>query len=383
MANIIDYLCCGFESFADRPLGDVDSLILSWLSYYRLSEMARDARTMRGESLTDLYRTKAFEEITSITSDETKARYLMAALAASPRFEGMRVSNYVEELDEEREKQFSAMTFSFPCGITYVAFRGTDNTLVGWKEDFNLAFERELPSQREAKEYLERVAAETSGPLYAGGHSKGGNLALYAAMTCSDEVAERLAGAFSHDGPGFTPEMMASPTWEKRAHLVHKTIPNQSLIGMIFDQQDDCTVVESTESGIMQHDPFSWEIEGRAFKETAQLDRAAHHVDKSLNEWVAAMSRDEREEFVETLFSIFAAGGEKTFAELGENWTTTVPAMLDFVNKLPEDTRESFKTAVGGFFRELAPEISFKSIASTIADTIGVGDGGLFQERSE
>ena len=383
MANIIDYLCCAFETFDERPLGDVDSLILAWLSYNKISESERLVRTMRGESFAKLYRAKAFDEITSVASDETRARYLMAALAASPRFEGMRVSNYVEELDEQREKQFSAMTFSFPGGITYVAFRGTDNTLVGWKEDFNLAFERELPSQREAKEYLERAAAQTSGPLYAGGHSKGGNLALYAAMTCADDAARRLAAAFSHDGPGFTPEMMASPTWSQRAHLAHKTIPNQSLIGMIFDQQDDCTVVESTESGIMQHDPFSWVIEGRAFKVAEKLDDAAHHVDRSLNEWVAGMTRPEREEFVETLFSIFAAGGEKTFAELGENWTTTVPAMLNYLNKLPEDKREAFKGAVTAFFRELTPDFSLKGIASTIADSIGMGDAGLFQDRSE
>lgn len=383
MANITDYLCSEFDSFDERPLGDVDSLILSWLSYYRLSDEAADARTMRGMTFGELYRMKAFTEATAVAVDEMGARHLLAAVAASPRYDGLRVSNYVEELDEEREKQFSAMTFSFPNGITYVAFRGTDNTLVGWKEDFNLAFEHQLPSQLEAHGYLERVAAQTNGPLYTGGHSKGGNLAIYAAMTCSDETVHRIRAAFSHDGPGFTAEMMASETWSHRTHLIHKTVPNQSVIGMIFDQQDDCTVVSSTETGIMQHNPFSWEIEGCSFKTVDKLDLAAHHVDKSLNDWVAGMSRAEREAFVETLFSIFAAGGEKTFADLGENWATSVPAMLDFAAKLPEETRDSFKSAVGGFFRELAPDISFKGIASSIADSIGMGESAAAQEQTE
>ena len=106
-------------------------------------------------------------------------------------------------------------------------------------------------------------------------------------------------------------------------------------------------------------------------------------MDKSLNDWVAGMSRAEREAFVETLFSIFAAGGEKTFADLGENWATSVPAMLDFAAKLPEETRDSFKSAVGGFFRELAPDISFKGIASSIADSIGMGESAAAQEQTE
>lgn len=368
MSNIIDYLCCEFDPFSARPLGDVDSLVLSWLSYCRLPEDAKEARTLRGAALADLYRMRRFDEVTAIATEPANNRYLLAALVASPRFGGMRLAGYVEELDEIREKQFSAMTFRLPDGITYLAFRGTDNTLVGWKEDFNLAFERELPSQRAAREYLERVASRTRGPLYLGGHSKGGNLALYAAMTCSDKVARRIRAAFSHDGPGFTPEMMSSPAWTERAHLIRKTIPNQSLVGLIFDQQDDYTVVTSTETGIMQHDPFSWEVEGAAFKTADRLSLGARHVEKGLNDWLAGLSRAEREQFVETLFAIFAAGGESTFAGLAENWTVTVPAMLDYIGRLPAEQRDTFSGVIGALFRELVPDLSLKGIAASLEE---------------
>lgn len=368
MSNIIDYLCCEFDPLSERPLGDVDSLVLSWLSYYRLLDDAKGARTMRGEAVAGLYRMRRFGETTAIAAEPANSRYLLAALVANPRFGGMRLANYVEELDEIREKQFSAMTCRLPGGVTYLSFRGTDNTLVGWKEDFNLAFERELPSQRAAREYLERVASRTRGPLYLGGHSKGGNLALYAAMTCSGKVARRIKAAFSHDGPGFTPEMMSSPTWEARAHLIRKTIPNQSLVGLVFDQQDDYTVVISTETGIMQHDPFSWEVEGTTFKIADRLSFSARHVEKGLNDWLAGLSRAEREQFVETLFAIFAAGGESTFAALTENWTVTVPAMLDYIGKLPPEQRDTFLSIIGALFRELVPDLSLKGIAASLEE---------------
>ncbi|MCR4870438.1 MAG: DUF2974 domain-containing protein [Atopobiaceae bacterium] len=367
MANIIDYACCELDPLTARPLGDVDSLILSWLSYYRLPEQAADARTQRGMRFSDLYDKGYLDEVTAITGNADSYRYLIAAVAASPRFRGMRICNYVEEVDPEREKQFSAMTFKFPGNITYVAFRGTDNTLVGWKEDFNLAFETEIPSQREAVEYLEHAASITRGQLWVGGHSKGGNLAVYAAVMCNDRTAKRLRAAFSHDGPGFTPEMMSREAWAKRAGLIRKTIPNQSLIGMIFEQQDDYQVVASTEQGIMQHDPFSWKIDSCSFKLVDQLSLGARHVDRSLNEWVANMTPEEREQFVDTLFSIFAASGETTFASMGDRWIETVPAMLDFANKMPEETRESFRSVIGDLFRQLAPDLSLKGIVKSFA----------------
>ena len=327
MTGIIDYLCCELDPLSARPLGDVDSLVLSWLSYYRLPEEAAAARTPRGMPFSELYDKGLLTDVTAVTGNEGSYRYLLAAVAASPRFRGMRVCNYIEELDPDSDKQFSAMTFRLPGNVTYVAFRGTDNTLVGWKEDFDLAFETEIPSQREAVEYLEMVAGQTRGPLYAGGHSKGGNLAVYAAVMCCARTAKRLRAAFSHDGPGFTPEMMSRGAWSERAHLIRKTIPDQSLIGMIFEQQDDFTVVSSSEIGIMQHDPFSWEVGGTVFKPVDRLALGAQHVDRSINDWLASLPRAKREEFVETLFSIFDAGGERTFAALKANWMTTVPTM--------------------------------------------------------
>ena len=356
--NMVEYVETQLDALSERPLGDVDSLVLSWLAYWRIAPEAREARTTRGAELRDLYDARAFTENTVVITDEACCRHLLAALVASPRFRRLRIANYVEDTDEAREKQFSAMTLRLPGNVTYVAFRGTDNTVVGWKEDFNLAFEQAIPSQLSACAYLEKVARLTRGPLYVGGHSKGGNLAVYAAMNCKPGVRERIVAAFSHDGPGFTDEAMAVPSWAEASHLIKKTLPRSSVIGMLFERQEDFTVVESASVGIMQHDPFSWVVEGTDFCQVGELAFGATLFDQGLNNWVGAMSSAEREHFIETLFSILKAGGEPTFASLKENWTETVPRMLGALADMGGEDREMLGRVISALVRSVVPNVS-------------------------
>lgn len=357
--NMVEYVETQLDTIKERPLGDVDSLVLSWLSYWRLAPEAREARTTRGVELTQLYDTHSLGDMTTVVSDEACCRHLLAALVASPRFRRLRIANYVEDTDETSEKQFSAMTLRLPGNVTYVAFRGTDSTVVGWKEDFNLAFEQAIPSQLAARAYLEKVARLTRGPLYVGGHSKGGNLAVYAAMTCKASVRDRIEAVFSHDGPGFTEETMSVPSWSEASHLIHKTLPRSSVIGMLFERQEkDFSVVESTSVGIMQHDPFSWVVNGTAFCEVKELSLGASLFDQGLNDWVSNMSSAEREHFIETLFSIFKAGGEPTFASLRDNWTETVPKMLGAFADMSGEDRDMLGRVVSALVRSVVPSVS-------------------------
>ena len=363
--NMVEYVETQLDPLTERPLGDVDSLVLSWLSYWRLDPSAREARTTRGVDIRDLYDARAFTENTVVITDQACCRHLLAAIVASPRFRRMRLANYVEDTDEETEKQFSAMTLRLPGNVTYVSFRGTDNTIVGWKEDFNMAFERAIPSQLAATKYLEKVARLTRGPLYVGGHSKGGNLAVYAAMNCKPAVRSRIVAAFSHDGPGFTDEAMAVPSWAEASQLIHKTLPRSSVIGMLFERQEDFTVVESTNTGIMQHDPFSWVVNGTDFCLVNELSLGASLFDQGLNDWVTGLSSDEREHFIETLFSIFKASGEPTFASLWANWTETVPKMFSALADMGGEDREMLGRVISALMRSVVPDVS---------DVIGIAD---------
>lgn len=353
--DIFGYLARAFDSLEERPLGDVDSLVLSCLSYYRLPREAHAARTHCGMPLRDLFRAEWFREMTLDQWDPDGLVRLLAAVVASPRLRDVRVCDYVDDFDVEAEKQFSAMTLRLPSGDAYVSFRGTDNTLVGWKEDFDMAFETRVPSQLAARAYLERVAPTIGGGIYLGGHSKGGNLAVFALSTCSDRVARRVRRAFSHDGPGFTAETLDATRREGRSHLVSKTVPQSSLIGMLFEQQEDYSVVASSTSGLTQHNPFSWVVEGTDFVRLESIGRGAGFLDDGLNQWISSMTRAERAGAVNALFSVLYASGKDTFADLSGDWQSSVPAMLSELAKLDPVERAHLVHAFGRLFQAFAP----------------------------
>ena len=356
--NVFGYLTHEFETFCERPLCDVDSLVLACLSYYRLPEGAAGARTHGGMPLGDLFRAEWFSGMTEGLWDPAGLVRLLSCVVASPRFRGVRLGDYVEDLDAASEKQFSACTLRLPGGDAYVSFRGTDNTLVGWKEDFNMAFESDVPSQLAARAYLERVAPTVTGALYVGGHSKGGNLAVYAASTCDGPTAARVRRVFSHDGPGFTAEALATPGWRERGGLVSKTVPKSSLIGMLFEQQEEYAVVDSSTLGILQHDPFSWVVEGCGFSYANGISRGAAALDETLNQWICSMTHEERAGFVNTLFSLLYASGQDTFAEVSGNLQEALPAMLDELAKTDPEQRRYLTRALSLLLRAFMPDVT-------------------------
>lgn len=358
--NLFGYLSRAFETFEERPLTDVDSLVLSCLSYFRYQ--GEDVRGSSGVSVRELFQAEHLERMTRGLWDPEGLMRVLALTAASPRFRDVVVSNYVDDFDESAEKQFSACVLHLPAGGAYVSYRGTDNTLVGWKEDFNMAFETGVPSQYAAIDYLERVAPSIDDNIYLGGHSKGGNLAVCAAARCSEPVATRIVRVFSHDGPGFTGDALADELWQQRADLVSKTVPRSSVIGMLFEKQEDYTVVDSSMMGLTQHNPFSWVVEGNDFVNLEGLGRGASFVDKGLNEWIASMTREEREGVVETLFSVLGAAGEDTFADLSGNWQASVPAILRRIGELEPEQRGHITRALTLLVQAFMPDIELPQL---------------------
>ena len=361
--DLFGYLGSEFRGFSELPLSDVDSLVFSCLAYLRLPDEVLEARTHEGLPARELFRAEWLCPMTHGLWDPEGMSRLVACVAASPRFRDVVVSDYVDEFDEDVEKQFSACTLRLSSGDAYVSFRGTDNTLVGWKEDLSMAFATNVPSQLAAVGYLERVAPSVGGRLFAGGHSKGGNLAVYAASMCSDAVAARLGRVFSHDGPGFTAETLSDARWEARSHLVSKTVPSSSFVGMFLERQEDFVVVESNASGLGQHDPFSWVVRDADFVRVERIARGMGYVDESLNQWVAGMDRTDREGFVNALFSVLYAGGEDTFAALKGNWQEAAPAMLEQLGSLDPEERAHVAHALGGLVRAFAPDFSLPQIS--------------------
>ena len=174
MGNFVTYAEQTLETFDERAFSSVDSLILSWLSYFHYPDET-GVRSWDGVPLTELFRAEYFEQLFHGNWDPSGSRQLLSAMAASPRFRDLRLMGYTERRDDEAEKQFAALSFGLPDGSLYVAYRGTDSSFTGWKEDFNMAFQYPVPAQEEAALYLAEAAKHSSGTVRVGGHSKGGN----------------------------------------------------------------------------------------------------------------------------------------------------------------------------------------------------------------
>ena len=356
--NIIDYVRTQLDTFEERDVCRLDSLVFSQLAYFRLPEGVAEAE---GDpvALKDLYRADWFGAMCSKVYDPKSSLELLAAVAASPRFREVLVGGYVSKVNEVAEQQFSAMTFTLDDDATFVAFRGTDNTLVGWKEDFNISFSTSIPSQKSALRYLEHLADRTSGKLWCGGHSKGGNLAVFAGVMSRPTTRERIERCFSHDGPGFSDETMADPRWADAAELVDKTIPQSSLVGMIFERQENAySVVRSQSKGFSQHDPFSWEVDGCDFVVEEQIGFGARRVDSTVNEWLATTSVEERERFVDAIFTVVGAAGQDSFADIKATWRSSVPKMAMAARGLDPRDRRIVMAAAGDLIRAVVPSIT-------------------------
>ena len=197
-----------------------------------------------------------------------------------------------------------------------LAFRGTDGSFAGWKEDFNLCFKEVIPSQRAAAAYLSGVASAVEGPLVACGHSKGGNLAEFAALVVDEGAYARLAGVYNHDGPSFLDDPSPRIHDGRFATLLHKTVPESSAFGMILERRPDYRVVQSSALSVFQHEPFSWQVDGDDFVYQDALNRAAVFFDEALDAWLRGKTPAERERFIDTIYELFASTEASTLGRV-------------------------------------------------------------------
>lgn len=304
MANMLNYLDWrGDLTLAADPWNDVDSLIMASLCYIDMPQAADKMLTV-GEIADTLppYESRKGPQGSFFGS----CRALMKHCAISERFGQAELHDYVNEVDADKEIQFSAIMADLPDGSRYVAFRGTDSSIIGWREDFSMAFET-VPAQTAAAAYLEKAALDGR-RLTVGGHSKGGNLALYAAAHAPERVQALIERVYSFDGPGLDDATVASEGYARIAGKVRSFIPQSSVVGLLLTHFEEYVVVHSNALGLLQHDPFSWQLVGRRFLEVEQVDKASQVVDETVHEWLRQSSPEERKIFVNTLFDLLESG---------------------------------------------------------------------------
>ena len=336
--NIVSYAERAFDTFDERAFCPVDSLILAWFSYFHMG-CAFEGAGNEALPMARLYRSELFDEMLRDFWDAPGTKQLFAAVMASRRFRDMRALAYVEAFDAAEEKQFAAVSFQLTDDLAYVSFRGTDSSLIGWKEDFSMAFKAPVPAQESAVNYLNAVSARLKGRLLLGGHSKGGNLAVYAAAACDRAVQDRIERVYSHDGPGFLESVLQSESFQRIAPRIEKTLPQSSVVGMLLEHQENYSIVRSNRVSLLQHDPFSWQVEGDAFVPFAHLTSDAVYLDHTISAWLAQLSEADRERFVEALFEILSANDVSTMDELRASWPKNVPAAMRTISQMNPDTK--------------------------------------------
>lgn len=307
MADLFDYLQWrGDLPFSLLPPNPVDALIFSALSYIQFDGIVDDTPYLwitLEDAAVQLLSDPAAEE--KVRTD--KDLDLLAVAAASDRFKKVGLSFYRDVFIPEEDTQFAAMTFYLTDGSAFLAFRGTDNTLVGWKEDFNMTFLESIPAQRLARQYVREFAAASPAPIHLGGHSKGGNLAIYAAAKSDAAVQKRFVRIYNHDGPGFTEQMMTDPGYLAIVPKIRTYVPQSSVFGMLLEREEPKTIIKSRLFGLLQHDPYNWEIMGSGFVEEDNLTADSRFLDRTFKTWLAGMTIEDRNAFFDTVFELLMA----------------------------------------------------------------------------
>lgn len=303
MPDMFDYLTWrGDVPFAALGPNPVDGLILSTLAYIDFSAAVPH---------TPYSRVSLEQAAVRVLADPDAPRKvrvdrdleLLAAAAATDRFRQISLTYYRDVFIPQEDTQFAAMTFLLDDGSAFLAFRGTDNTLVGWKEDFNMTFLEHIPAQILASEYIEELASVFTGPLHVAGHSKGGNLAVFSAAMCGNSIQDRILDVSNLDGPGFMAHVINHPGYQRILPKIHTYMPQSSIFGLLLEHGEPHTIIQARQLGLLQHDPYNWEVLGPGFiPDEATPDSL--FLERTLQSWLEGMDMEQRNEFFDALFGL-------------------------------------------------------------------------------
>ena len=354
----MDYLDWrGDLTLEQSPFNEVDNLILAELSLVDFKDIVPGPGEGESVALRDaaerfFARFPEGEKIDMGVLVPAAIPDMLRKMADSRRFGDMKLNCFVDHLDVGKGEQFAALTIETGDRTLYLSFRGTDDTLAGWKEDFELACMPEVPAQKKAVAYTEAVAKQfPRKKLRLGGHSKGGNLAVYAGVYAPGSVQKRIHAIWSNDGPGFHDDLLDLPEHQRVADRIVSIVPKSSVVGMLLEHEEEYTVVDSSQQGLMQHDGFSWEVLGDHFVKLRSVTRQGHLNDLTLKEWVHNMPLDQREKFVDGLFTVLSASGAVTLTDLKEESLKAAGAMVRAMKAMEKDTRDALIYAVRLLFR--------------------------------
>lgn len=357
MANMLDYIKeNGNIAFQEEKFNEIDNLIFSRLSYLPFEDIKIEEK-------------ETFETIAQKLKDidikkfnMKKDKELIKLVGKSNRYKDLLVTDYYFSRDDKKEKQFVAITIHLENEEIYISYSGTDDTLVGWKEDFNLSFMTNIPAQSEALKYIRRVSKKYNSKIHLGGHSKGGNLAVYAGIFCSKKVQDRIIDITNFDGPGFDKTVIEKEKYKRVLNKINTYIPQSSLFGRLLEHEEKYIIVTSDQYTLMQHDIFSWRINNHQIEKANKVTAGSDFMNETVRNWLKTTSPKQREHFINTLYEIITKTKAKTFKEFTAEWTKNVGIILKTYKDISYEDKKEIGKMILTFFTAVKDTIMEKVI---------------------
>ena len=341
MANIHDYLDWrGDLKFEQFGINEIDELILARTSFFPYDRI----NMKQTEKFSDI--AKKMECFTDKDFIWKGDKELLQKLGESERFNEVTITDYVKQNEEEEQKQFSAITIHIGTNLHYVSYFGTDYSLYAWKENFNLSFMDKIPAQIEAKKYFDAIAKKYKGKFILGGHSKGGNLSIYAAVKASSKNRSRIIKSINYDGPGFSSDFIKSKEYKEMLPKLHEYVPQDSVVGMLLTQDEEFTVVLSTEKAILQHDIFSWLVHKDKLIKVPNTTKASKITNKAISSWLKNCSLEQRQIFIDSVYEMLYSTEATSIKELSSTWVSKIGIVLKTYNNLSEKDKKVMSKTV-------------------------------------
>ena len=357
MSHIVSYIKRKQEvTFLEEPFNEVDALVLSQFIYLKLDGLV-PTTSEKKESIY-LYEIADAMDYEKVFMDERYRKdnvELFEAMVNSKRFRRMRMNYFSDITSVLAETQFTALTVFLEEGPTVVIYRGTDETMVGWKEDFNMSFREPVTGQSLSALYLQQVSELIEGDFIVSGHSKGGNFAVYASMNVEDKIQDRIAKVYSFDSPGFRPEILESVDFNKIKDRIIKYLPHSSIFGVLLQSKENYQIVECFSIGVLQHNPYNWQISGNEFKKVDKLDRSSVFLNETYNEWLYGLSDEELHAYSEIWYHIMQEANITTMLEFTKEPGKTLTSLIDAIRETDDKTKEMAKELAHGLI-EVAKE---------------------------
>lgn len=372
MGNMFSYLNWrGDLSFAQDGFNEVDNLIFAQLVYVRFEDL-KEVDWKQGITIKEVTRIfikqKKIVRNLKLNEEEKKneivieipdeislverSMKLLYNMAKTERFKDLLLTDFKATFDEELVEQFAAITIQLNKKQLIISFRGTDDSLLGWKEDFNMFFMEHVPAQISAAKYAMDIFTFYHKQMILTGHSKGGNLAIYAAASGISEFGGKLKAVYNNDGPGFSEKMIKKNAYQRILPRMITIVPESSIVGMFLEHQEDYYIVQSMQTGRMQHDATSWEILGNKFIQVGDTTQISKKWDATVSSWLAAMSKEQLKIAVDALFTVLMATEVETRTGLTKDFVKKIPIMFKTMKELDADMRENLTKTAIAFWKE-------------------------------